>query len=803
MEQDVPIPQNINTHFNDIALNYSLVSFPFSTKLSFDPLFEQFEKELKNNDGNLYLQKKILKGLKNFPELRKTIEDVSELTRYEEVMDLVVSSLFPVANMENALTAITQPFQMEAIYSTPKYREIINFSSHNTDEESAITFGKTLHAYKKILKQFYNKDVLVPKPILFNFPEKETGLNKYYKININDSYCKIIAKKPVKPLSAEEIAHLLDNFWDVNLWMEHIPPENFEFHGFYMLDFIDVTDQEALSAIKYHLLDKGTIISGNSFTRLQDGLRDYFRTSSLRLGLVAFNYDNSNSFDEYRKNWNSIAFSRELECTDYKDSIYEKVCLDKKPVAIESMENYRGPEKLKRAILDQGIKSLIVAPLTYDGEIIGLLEIGAEETGHINSFSILKAKELIALFSIAVKRSMDELESEVEAVIKEEYTAIHPTVAWKFTRAAYKMIHDKREGKSYESESIVFSDVYPLFGLSDIRNSSIERNKAIKDDLIEHLKLVKNVIEKAIEHKPLPILKELNYRSQKKIDSIKKGLSSGDEVSILEFIKTEVEPVFDYLTKNEFFLGDAYHTYKNALDAEYGTLYRKRKSFEDSLTKINYTISSYLELEDEKAQEMFPHYFEKYKTDGVEYNIYIGNSLVQHGGFDMLHLRNMRLWQLKLMSEVARISYELKPNLDMPLDTTHLILVQSNPLAIRFRQDEKKFDVDGAYNIRYEIVKKRIDKAYIKGTSERLTQPGMIAIVYTQPREADEYRKYIAYLQAEGYLQNKIEDLELEELQGAQGLKALRVQVDLKSDRKKRAGKPTEKLDFKDVITEN
>ncbi len=28
--------------------------------------------------------------------------------------------------------------------------------------------------------------------------------------------------------------------------------------------------------------------------------------------------------------------------------------------------------------------------------------------------------------------------------------------------------------------------------------------------------------------------------------------------------------------------------------------------------------------------------------------------------------------------------------------------------------DEKRFDVDGAYNARYEIVKKRIDKAYVK-----------------------------------------------------------------------------------------
>jgi len=66
----------------------------------------------------------------------------------------------------------------------------------------------------------------------------------------------------------------------------------------------------------------------------------------------------------------------------------------------------------------------------------------------------------------------------------------------------------------------------------------------------------------------------------------------------------------------------------------------------------------------------------------------------------------------------------------VPLETAHLILVQHAPLAIRFRFDEKRFDVDGAYNVRYEVVKRRIDKAVRRGTGERITQPGKIAIVY-------------------------------------------------------------------------
>ena len=71
--------------------------------------------------------------------------------------------------------------------------------------------------------------------------------------------------------------------------------------------------------------------------------------------------------------------------------------------------------------------------------------------------------------------------------------------------------------------------------------------------------------------------------------------------------------------------------------------------------------------------------------------------------------------------------------------------------------------------------RQRIDKAYIRGTQERLTQPGKLAIVYSQDWEADEYLQYIQYLQSINYLENKIEKLELEELQGASGLQAFRV----------------------------
>lgn len=70
-----------------------------------------------------------------------------------------------------------------------------------------------------------------------------------------------------------------------------------------------------------------------------------------------------------------------------------------------------------------------------------------------------------------------------------------------------------------------------------------------------------------------------------------------------------------------------------------------------------------------------------------------------------------------------------KPTLSTPLDTAHLIFLQAFPLAVTLWVEEKHFSVDGAYNCRYEIVKKRIDKAQIRDTGERRTQPDQVVTV--------------------------------------------------------------------------
>jgi hypothetical protein len=55
------------------------------------------------------------------------------------------------------------------------------------------------------------------------------------------------------------------------------------------------------------------------------------------------------------------------------------------------------------------------------------------------------------------------------------------------------LLNKRRHDETEAMEEIVFKDVYPMFGLSDVRNSSTERNTAIQKDFQQNLKLAKDL----------------------------------------------------------------------------------------------------------------------------------------------------------------------------------------------------------------------------------------------------------------------------------------------------------------------
>ena len=756
-------------------------AFPFETKLSFGPLITEWQNGVEECGSIIQtLSKNVLEKMEGIPELQGEIKQREAIENNEEFVFTLMSIVFSPAYWDTQIVGLVAPFSLTPFFASPTFKRLNPLSPEHMALQthlnpSRMTVMKTVKAYLAIMERFYNTTLESDAHHLVFFLPDEHGLDRYYRVEVSTKFCEIQLKGELPKLSESDKKKLLSDIWNVDQWERYLPSERFCFYGFTVFQAIDITKQQLLSDLKHELIDTHALISEQTFRVLEHKLRSILKKPDIRLGLTAFPENSEKRFqfsykigDRFLCDENANCASNGLNC-----SIYQRAISSKNVVIISDLADDSHTNEVHNQLTSIGIKNILIAPLVYETETVGLIEIGSEHVNDLNHLNLFLLEDVFPLFALAVKRHIEFQETKIETIIKEKCTAIHPSVEWRFKDAARTFLTTDVN----EIEEIVFHDVFPLFGLSDIRNSSITRNSMIQEDLLSQLQFCKLIVEEGYKETRLPVLDELKFRIEKQIAHVDLGLNSGDEIEILEFIKTDVESVFQYIQNTSDHLDKQINDYQNVRDPELGFIYDKRKQFEQSVSKINDVISSYIDEQQIIAQKMFPHYFEKYKTDGVDYGLYIGQSLTKTKEFGLIYLKNIRLWQLILMCKVVQKAEKIIPQLEIALETAHLILVQDQPLSIRFRYDEKHFDVDGAYNIRYEIIKKRIDKAVIKNTKERLTQPKKIAIVYSQQKEYDEYCTFIEYLVSKGLILPEIESFELENLQGIQGLRAIRIQV--------------------------
>jgi len=767
---------------------------PFKIKFNFEKIINHWRTVSESGLEEANIAKALLaKITKNAPILLSAFEDIAIIEKHQEEIKALLAPLFPTLTTLNDIKAVTIPFTPILFNVSERLNNILDTKgNHQITIRQDHADRSYINACIFILNFKYGTNINNKRAFYFDIANKQTGIINHYRAFMNADFSSFIPAKDFKPLSSEEIKELVDNFDDIASWKKKIPPSSFTYEGFTLVKLFDVTEEEAISALKVDLLKKDALQSPDTVEKIRTRLSSLLSVDNLKIGFAAYNNEKGVLKPLGHRFWNSLTLSSVLEAASESTFCHSShACLFRqKKILVYSdcmKKNIMG-EPLFSKLRDNNIKSYIAIPLIYDGEIVGLFELGSEETNKLNAITVNKLQQIIFLFTTALMRSIDESETKIEAIVQQQFTAIHPTVSWRFFDAAENLIKRKQVDPKAIIEEIEFPEVFPLFGQSDIRGSSTERNKAIQADMVEQLNLAKNILDLAIERYHLPIYNQLKYKLDTSIAQMEKGLRAGDEVEVLEFLKKDIYPIFRYFRTLDKEINEAVVAYKQALDEDLGVIYNKREEYEQSVRLINSSISDYLEIAQVKAQEMFPHYFEKYKTDGVEHNIYIGQSIVNQETFNELHLQNLRLWQLMTICEIENLmEFEIKPKLKIPLSIASLVLVHHTPITIKFRQEEKRFDVEGAYNIRYEIMKKRIDKATIKGTSERLTQTGKIAIIYSQDKESREYRQYIEYLQSIKYITENVEWVDLGDLQGVSGLKAIRVEVIYQSKNTKRS----------------
>lgn len=732
----------------------------------------------------------IIKKFKKFPELSNSVP-LEKLSEYEEMLELVSTCLLPLAADENSLWALSSPLSPQIFYSTNGFHRLMECLEHpvvldpakeNADSESEKIMREL--QYGMLLEKVYTLPYLKKTEWIRKFEDPDTGLDKYFQVNIDTRFIDI---QPINQLPAMDCSSMSP----ASVWGEEfkklqhkVSLNQFEARGFSIITLTDVTAEQAVKEVGRLVVHHSEKDKRPLFDEITHALQTVVGSKDYQFGLVPFLSINDRPALIFEKIPYSIILQAFLNF-DVSKKEFSKLRNDftRDPRMIiwsaGDMESHL-PEFVGNAFRRAGIGTYIMFPIYHNEQVTGFFEISSKIGKYmLSEAQMVRLKPVFPIMTQLIQDIIARFNHSIENIIKEKFTSIQPAVQWKFNEAAWHYLRDHHDDEGADAvENIIFKNLHPLYGAVDIRNSTILRNQAMERDYTVQLRSLINALS-SLNYHDKPQLDHIMTTANSWRQIIQDTLTTQLEVRLNEFFNLDVQNELENLLHAEPESTEFLIPYFQSIDEENGIAFENRRLLEAAIRKLNSTVNNFYENASAELLKIFPCYFEKFRTDGVEYDIYVGQSIVPREAFRKEHLQEMKRWQLRSMIQVVQLVHDLVPEMDFPLQTTQLLFVHPQTIDITFRKDERRFDVEGAYNIRYHIIKKRIDKVLILDSSERLTQPGKIAIIYFDDRDAQEFKGFIRELQDENLLLNDLEELDLEALQGVDGLKAIRIGVHL------------------------
>lgn len=722
----------------------------------------------------------LIEKTKNFKEFREGFQDETLLEKHADLIRLLLADIFPTGLTLNEIKAASVPITNIMFNYTERFKNILN----DADREFSMEFRQVdddefyIFCCCLILQSYFKKDIRTSLPFYYDIPDKN-GIIKHYKITINSDFTEIFPTENAEIPSDEIVNYLMDNMDDVKMWKKYFPPESWYLKGFTIITLVDSTVEIALSELKSNIIE---ITPGNPVpNNLNEIFKSLFDIPQVNFGFMLYDekHHNLQKLDFYNNVFTTpiLDFWFSLLNKKLRSKAISNISYNPKPIIVSDIINL--DEEIKKipsyqSLEEHNIRSFMIIPIVKDGKFLAALEFTSSIPNSFNGLKLKKIEPFLDVILFPIDRFNFEKNNQIEAIIQREYTSVHESVVWKFRNEAEKYFNAMISNKMYTLKEISFKKLIPLFGQTDIRSSSEKRIKYMLEDLNHQLLSLQNIFDEIPNGSEKMKSKILRLK-----DSLNNDLKGDTERKIQKYLKNNIHPALREIqeeTLSEKMKHDIHH-YFGEISPKSELFYIQRNKLDESITLINRKIADILDEKQTLAQHIFPHFYERFKSDGVEHNLFVGQSISPNQKYSGDVIKELRFWQLETMCLVEHQLESFKTSLPIYLELAPLIFVYNEKVNIRFRMDEKRFDVDGAYNSYYEIIKKRLDKALVKNSTERLTTPGKMTIVYLEKEHEKEYLGYIAKLQEKNLLKNDVEFLEVQDLQGVTGLFALRVSL--------------------------
>lgn len=777
-----------------ININEKFVLNQLDTAFSLKPFIDFLRQSLKNGHSlKDKLNGFLLEKLEKYPELEGDIS-LENLDKYRDVLELIFVSMTNITEDETRFPwALGLPMRPCFVYGTDAFYELMMDQKKHRINKAVVHGGEQVMrqrnqriVYSFILERLYNFLPFHKREIIHTFVDEKTGLHRHFRIHIDTRFIEVTTKGPLPDLKTIAAPGQFDDEHAFEKLEKLLPLSLFKFRGVSVVTITDETAKYAIENIKNTIVSHSRHSETECYKDVGVSLKTLVQNNAIDFNLIPLFRINDKVVLPESQELRSVMMGDEseyLEARKTYQSFAEEYMRNPKPLIYKTIS----PKEAKlypflNTCARTGIQSFVVLPIFNNNHLVGILEIYTYKAGLVDEKMLAMLEPAFPVLAQLLQISIDNFEAAIDGVIKEKFTSLQPAVEWKFNEAAWHYLLEKERTGKGKIENIGFENVYPLYGAIDIRNSTIERNNAQLSDLQQQFSILLETLLQVKKHYSLALTDEMIFKCRKWKNTLDESLTPHGEARLTDFLEKEAVSFLKHFRLTHPESANIVDAYFEAIEEKKGIAWTHRRQLEESMQMINSAVNNYFDLMRDELQQSYPFYSERFRTDGVEYDIYIGQSIAPHKPFDMLYLKNLRLWQLSSMAAIAKMTHEMLPNMSKPLQTTQLIFIHSNTIDIGFRNDERRFDAEGGYNIRYQVIKKRIDKVHVANSNERLTQPGKIALVYFNRRDADEYISHIQYLQEQQILLDDLEFLDLEELQGVAGLKALRVGINLDYD---------------------
>ncbi|WP_219904450.1 GAF domain-containing protein [Stenomitos frigidus] len=679
------------------------------------------------------------------------------------------------------------------------------------------------HLLHRVLEQFYQFNPqgcrLLEEPIMVSLQSPLYPELRYVEFWLRSDQLTITRLNPqldefadlgLERMAVEAIAATLNDPEQFESLAQRLRLDNYQVDGWLLLEGLDITEREIVRRITHLLIDRDSILRPQKFGELNQQMRSLFRAqNTLVLSIEA---------DQIRLFMGSLSEEphttlyplKSLQQSHFMRAIRTNQVLTVPDLAADPRTD------AGRQLVAIGVRSLLLIPLLAPRVVVGDTAIQASigrdaqegeqerdtntqahehtETHAASDSQSIADPTATALDAVGVVALLSDRPHSFDAIdcrhaeqlipaytraltaaqrqlVQQRFiTNIHPAVEWRFLQEA------ERRGLGLPPEPIVFTNVYPLYGISDIRGSSDERNRAIQADLLEQFHLGLAAVDAACQTRETSLGRQLHLDLVEHIRQMQECVTVDAEVSRLRYLHDHLELYFDYFAQ----CGDAAITavsaYRAACENEHGCVYRARAHYDELIRQINALLRETWDRWQSAMQQTTPHYCDIEATDGIDHMIYAGASIDPK--FGSFQLRSLRYEQLCAVCDCARTAFHLQEKYSTHMQVTHLVLVQDTAVDIFHDETtERLFDVRGSRDTRYEIVKKRIDKAVDEETGTRITQPGMLTLVFCTEEERTEYQQYLRYLMREGWVDAEVDRGTVQPLQGVTGLKYARVRI--------------------------